>query len=64
MSRVVSNGAIEKNVVREKADFSARRKSFVDVVNIDKEEEGPRTVPERTGVRKRAIDNDSLSVVF
>ena len=49
MSRVVSNGAIEKNVVREEADFSARRKSFVDVVNIDKEEEGPRTVPERTG---------------
>ena len=48
MSRVVSNGAIE-NVVREESDFSARRKSFVDVVNIDKEEKGPRTVPERTG---------------
>ena len=36
--RFISNGAIKKAVVSKEADFSARRKTFVDVVNVDKEE--------------------------
>ena len=38
--RVVSNGTIEKAVVSDKADFSTRRKSFLDVNDIDEKEEG------------------------
>ena len=38
--RVVSNGTIEKAVVSEKADFSTRRKSFMDVFDIVEKEEG------------------------
>ena len=54
--RVVSNGTIVENtVISEKADLGARGrgKSFMNVINVDKKEEGPRTVPwgtpERTG---------------
>ena len=38
--RFISNGAIKKAVVSKEADFSSRRNTFVDVVDVDKEEEG------------------------
>ena len=51
--RVISNGTVEEAVVSKETDFGARREAFMDVINVDKKEEGPRTVPwgtpERTG---------------
>ena len=37
--RFVSNGSVKQAVVSEKADFRSRRESYVNIVNIDQEEE-------------------------
>ena len=68
--RVVSNGTIEKDVISEKAGFSSRRKSFVDVINIDEKEKGAKDCAlghpreDRTGVRKCAVNKDSLGTAL
>ena len=65
--RFISNGVIKKAVVSKEADFGARRKTFVDVVNVDKEEEGTHqdgslgdSREDRAGVRKCAVNKDML----
>ena len=68
--RVVSNGTIEKTVISEETDLGARGKSFVNVINIDKKEEGPQdsalgdSREDRAGVRKSAIDKDPLGAAL
>ena len=63
--RFISNGAIKKAVVSKEADFSARRKTFVDVVDVnEKEERRPRTVPwgtpESTGQGSECVPSTSI----
>ena len=56
--RFISNGTIEKAVVSKVADFGARRKTFMDVVNVDEKEERIQdsalgdSREDRAGVRK------------
>ena len=68
--RFISNGAIKKAVVSKEADFSARRKTFVDVVDVDKEEEGTQdsalgdSREDRAGVGKCAVNKDPLGAAL
>ena len=68
--RFISNGAIKKAVVRKETGFSARREAFMDVVNVDKEEERAQdsalgdSRENRAGVGKCATNKDSLGAAL
>ena len=68
--RVISNGTIEKVVVRKDDDFGARRKAFMDVVNVDEKEEMTQdsalrdSREDRAGVGKCAVNKNPVGTVL
>ena len=60
----------EEVVVGKEADFGARRKTFVDVINVDKKEEGTQdsalgdSREDRAGVGKCAVNKDPLGAAL
>ena len=61
---------IEKTVISKEADFGARRKAFMDVVNVDEKEERTQdstlwdSREDRAGVGKYAVNKNPMTAAL